>query len=62
MRTYRIVFKASGILDVEARNQKEAEEKFEHLVYHDPSVMLVEATSESVEDVTGRIPEGGIKL
>lgn len=59
MRTYRIVFNACGTLDVTARNEEEAEEKFEKEIYHSKKVFLVDATSESVEDVTRRIPKRG---
>jgi hypothetical protein len=45
--------------DIEARNQEEAERKFEEKELGGHGVFIVEATSDSVEEVTGRIPNGG---
>lgn len=64
MRTYRIVFVAHGCVDIEARNEAEAERKFEEKNLGASDVTLVEVNSDSIEDVTDAMSKlnRGIKL
>jgi len=64
LRTYRIVFVAHGCVDIEAKNQEDAEFKFTEMKLEGPGVTLVEVNSDSVEDVTDAMAalNRGIKL